>query len=156
MDTIRQQKIFAGCTYQQSKRLSDMASTAKSVYRCLDPQERSARRDQLFADTPLKSYEKALLKKSDKLLLHSNLATWFSKFDMWTDYLKVPHHERFVKITTVLLNGEQCDLLRCHNDGAAGDEHVNSYQGLKRWLYAQYDSKKAITVEQHILVDTLN
>ena len=68
LDTIRRQKIFAGCTYQQSKQLSDMAPAAKSVYRCLDPQERSARRDQLFADTDRKQYGKALLKKSDKLL----------------------------------------------------------------------------------------
>ena len=81
-----------------------MAKPAKSVYRCLDEQERSARRDQLFADTDRKCYEKTLIRKSDKLLLHSKFATLFSKFDAWADYLKVPQHERFVKITTALFN----------------------------------------------------
>ena len=129
LDTIRRQKIFAGCTYQQSKDLTEMAAGAKSVYLCLDTQESAARRDQLFADTDCKYYEKALLKMSDKLLLHSNLATWFSKFDTWADYLKVSQHERFVKIMTALLKEEQSDLLHHHNDGAASSERVETYQG---------------------------
>ena len=50
----------------------------------------------MFADTDRKHYEKALLRKSDKLLLHFN-------FDVWADYLKVPQHERFAYTLTVYI-----------------------------------------------------
>ena len=49
-----------------------------------EPQKSTAPRCGLFVDTDRKYYEKAMLKKSGKLLRHSNLATWFSKFDTWS------------------------------------------------------------------------
>jgi hypothetical protein len=148
---MRGQKIFQGCTYQQSRELSEMATKAKSVYQLLEPAERSRRRDREFM-TDRRDYQKELIAYNEKLAAESDLVMWFSRFDDWADKLRIPHEARYVKVTTRLLNQVQADELLQHNDGSCAEDRVDSYVKLKKWLYTQYDSKRAITRAKHRLL----
>ena len=140
---IKEQKIFAGCTYEQSQKLSKMALEGRSIYRVLEPDQRARRRNQDF-NTELKDFQKTLDRYDVKLPAKVDLVSWFTRFDFWADNHKIPRHSRYVKIVSDLLNKEQAHQLLFLNDGMAGGQQVGTYLALKKWLYSQYDSKAAI------------
>ena len=95
LQELKEQKIFAGCTYEQSRRLSRMATLAQSVYKVLEPAQRAQRRSRDFR-TERRDYQKVLIKYDTKLPLHADLVTWFARFDFWADNHAIPLHARYV------------------------------------------------------------
>lgn len=146
-DAIKAQKIFNGCDYAQSQELTHVATRNRSVYYVLSDAERRKRRDKDF-ETDKREFQKELLRYDAKIDVSEDLVAWFSRFDDWADKYEIPLKHRFIKITTNLLNQSQSDRLLHHNDGVGEDERIITYPALKRWLYKQYKSKRAISAAQ--------